>query len=686
MMEGREKPGPGASEAEVQQYLQSLCSDATLFNQKEGFFTHFIEQIDAQVSDAYYNKFDKLQSDEERILDTWAIKPVHTLKVQSFYTGKDSERAEYFRIKGNMAFQSKNNLEALVMYTRSVLKAPDNSEECLSLSYANRSAVLFHLNQHQLCLNDIQMAIDCGYPSNLMFKVLDRRGQSLVKLGRYSNALEAFQAAQTALSDSTLDEKKMETWRSDIHKKMQLCQGKTDKVQKKATETVDPLFGGASPVLPNASVAVGLEESKEAGRYAVVTRPVGTGQVLISEEPYACVLKVDRIGTHCLHCTQRLIAPVACKWCSSVAFCSRECRDQASSTYHRWECKFHNLFIGSGMSLNCYLALRIITQHNLEFFKELQPRLKDSSVLPSESHPHRPDDYLSVYHMASLEEKRSPEDFLQRSLMACFLLKALQRMEFFGRWDEDGPPDKDLTEDELFIGGLLLKHLQIIQFNSHEISGLAFVKDKISFKESKNIQLGLALYPTVTFCNHSCYPAVARYFQGNRMVVLNIRPLQKGDIVAENYGPVFTHHEQQQRQRKLLSRYWFKCECEACLNNWPMYENMPFKRKLRCQTCSQSLNLVDPKKTQIKCSGCNTQTNVSEAMLIISKAEELYLSGKTHMEAGEREEAIRVYSQYADTICKYTNPPVKELHLALDSLRLLVAARGTIQTRNPIKM
>ncbi|XP_066968719.1 SET and MYND domain-containing protein 4-like [Macrobrachium rosenbergii] len=685
MMEGREEPGLGASEDEIQRYLHSMCSDATLFDRKTGFFTHFIEQIDAQVSDAFFKKFGSLKTDEARILDTWAIKPVHTLKIESMYKEKVSDQAEYFRTKGNRAFQDKDDKESLVMYSRAIMQAPCNSEECLSLSYANRSAVLFHLGKYQLCLNDIELAVEAGYPSNLMYKVLDRRGQCLVKLGKHSQALEAFHAADSALSDSTLEEKKMEAWKKDLAKKAEQCQDKTDKeTEVKTQEGDDSLFAGKNPIIPNASAAVGIEESKEAGRYAVVTRPVGSGQVLFSEKPYAFVLHLDRTGTHCHHCAARLVAPVACKWCSAITFCSKQCRDESLESYHRWECKSGELLRGSGMSLNSSLALRLITLHDLEFFKELKPRLEEPARLPSEKNPHRPDDYVSVYNMVALPEKRSPEDFLERSLMACFLLKVLQRMHFFGRWDEESPPDKELTEDEVFIGSLLLRHLQILQFNSHEVTGVGFAKDKVNFKEAKNISLGLALYPTISFCNHSCYPAVARFFKGTKMVVLNLRPLKAGEVVAENYGPVFTHHEIQQRQRKLLSRYWFTCACEACKNDWPVYQKMAFKRRFRCQTCSAGFGITDPSKTQIKCPGCNTQVNVKDTMNVISKAEESYLLGKMHLDASQKEEAIKSFLSYADTITKYTVPPVKELHLSLQHLRLLLAARGTIQIRNPL--
>ena len=70
--------------------------------------------------------------------------------------------------------------------------------------------------------------------------------------------------------------------------------------------------------------------------------------------------------------THRLIAPVPCELCCGVAFCSPKCRDLAVSSYHRWECRFLDLMIGSGVSLNVSLALRVAAQHDLEFFQKVR--------------------------------------------------------------------------------------------------------------------------------------------------------------------------------------------------------------------------------------------------------------------------------------------------------------------------
>lgn len=64
-----------------------------------------------------------------------------------------------------------------------------------------------------------------------------------------------------------------------------------------------------------------------------------------------------------------------------------------------------------------------------------------------------------------------------------------------------------------------------------------------------------------------------RYFIGKKIVINAVRPINPGDLVAENYGPVFTRKSLAERQRSLSSRYWFDCRCTACVQDWPSLDN-----------------------------------------------------------------------------------------------------------------
>jgi len=115
--------------------------------------------------------------------------------------------------------------------------------------------------------------------------------------------------------------------------------------------------------------------------------------------------------------------------------------------------------------------------------------------------------YKNIYNLTALEDQRTPQDFLERTIMAVFLLKCLRLVGYF---DINLFKNPGATEDELKIGALLLRNLQVLQFNAYEIS--EFIMDtKENFKKSKSVNLGLGVYPTASFFNHSCAPNVTRW-------------------------------------------------------------------------------------------------------------------------------------------------------------------------------
>lgn len=186
----------------------------------------------------------------------------------------------------------------------------------------------------------------------------------------------------------------------------------------------------------------------------------------------------------------RLLAPVGCPDCSSVAFCSPKCRDIAISTYHKYECKFLDLLIGSGMSVLTLATLRLITQQDFEKTLEIY-KARDKNAL---------------YNLCTNAEKRSSGDFLQRSLMAGFLLRCLQKSGYFGEENRTVVP----TQKEFLIGEMLLRYLQILQFNAHEIYETLYTQEH-NLKDGKIVNIGVGVYPTVALFNHECYPSVTRY-------------------------------------------------------------------------------------------------------------------------------------------------------------------------------
>lgn len=178
--------------------------------------------------------------------------------------------------------------------------------------------------------------------------------------------------------------------------------------------SVPCLTSGPHTTLSSASCLVNLASNEKRGNFIVADNNVKTGDVLLVEKPVVSSLLHTHFGTHCLHCMSRLVAPYACPDCAGVAFCSLGCRDTACATYHRFECKFLDLLIGSGMSVLCFLALRMVAQ----------------CASPAEAVQKG---RRIVADLCGHSKRRPAEDYLRRSVMAAFLLSILQKSGYFGQ-------------------------------------------------------------------------------------------------------------------------------------------------------------------------------------------------------------------------------------------------------------
>lgn len=353
-----------------------------------------------------------------------------------------------------------------------------------------------------------------------------------------------------------------------------------------------------------------LIESPDSGKHFIANGEFGAAETLLVEKAKCSCLYTKNFGTHCYHCFARLVAPIGCTECCSVAFCTIECRDTAITTYHKFECKYLDLMIGSGMSILCHLALKLVLQNETPE-KALAEGKRISGVFCKNA------------------AMRSSEDFFKRCLMSTFLLRCLQKTEFFGRrLTESAEP----TAKEMEIGELLFEYLQALQFNAHEIyetvtSGHKFVKSRINY-------IGVGIYEAGAMFNHECYPSVTRYFNSTSLIFNSIRPHAKGEIIAENYGPIFTKQTLPERQRNLASRYWFKCECQACRENWPVLDKLNNKCRLRCPTesCAGFFTYPQDSSKEVKCKICKISSSLQLSATLVNEAEDLFEQGAVSMD------------------------------------------------------
>ena len=75
-------------------------------------------------------------------------------------------------------------------------------------------------------------------------------------------------------------------------------------------------------------------------------------------------------------------------------------------------------------------------------------------------------------------------DIFHRAMFTVFLLRCLQSQGYFPE-----PAQDQLTEDEVFIGGLLMHFMELLQFNAHEVAQFE-QQSKTSQEGAKSVYIG----------------------------------------------------------------------------------------------------------------------------------------------------------------------------------------------------
>lgn len=129
-------------------------------------------------------------------------------------------------------------------------------------------------------------------------------------------------------------------------------------------------------------------------------------------------------------------------------------------------------------------------------------------------------DYRTVYTLVTNSKQRGVGDLFKRALMACYLLKILEMTPFFYNGGSD--PHNVKLIDKVAMGAVLLRHLQNLPCNAHEVTELELgptnssqgpgSMSSSSPRDSTIHEIGAAVYSTLSLINHSCDPNVVRHY------------------------------------------------------------------------------------------------------------------------------------------------------------------------------
>ncbi|NXL20869.1 SMYD4 protein, partial [Setophaga kirtlandii] len=534
-------------------------------------------------------------------------------------TDKKPEAASWYREQGNREFERGRYQAALRLYSKVASHELPGSPE-VSVCFANRSATLLHLGHFEVCLEDIARAESHGYPDRLLPKVLLRKAECLLCLGRLRDAQDVLRVLESKIAlDGVMT--------PHLTRLQKLSQLKVKLVEKeKCPEPTQEAHGGTqgepeiweeNSRISGASSSLSLSFDAERGRHLVASQDIVAGQSLVKEEAFVSVLcpgeslplqdgdtawdtRATNADLYCHHCLRQLLASVPCQGCSYAKYCSQECADRAWQQYHRTECPLGALLLTLGVF--CHVALRTVL---LAGFAEVSRLVEGShrgdknlqnpegsckplseaadagggsrGVLGCDSSGQYQSSYQALFHLLPHTEQHSPEHKFLCTLSVVALCKQLQAagleaavlsQELPQQWSK--PKTCEKTSDELSpelktVAEAMLRHVLQLQCNAQAITvmqelgpGDGAVVDK------KPVRLATAFFPVLSLLNHSCCPNTSVSFIGTAATVRAAQPISSGQEVLHCYGPHWCRMRVAERQQ-LLSQYFFECRCPACL-------------------------------------------------------------------------------------------------------------------------
>ncbi|ESO01267.1 hypothetical protein HELRODRAFT_122600, partial [Helobdella robusta] len=308
---------------------------------------------------------------------------------------------------------------------------------------------------------------------------------------------------------------------------------------------------------------------EDMGRHIRAVRDIMPGEIVLIEKPFASVLVPQQYWMRCNVCLKPTVNSLPCPNCVNVIFCSEECCKESQKSFHRFECKILGYFKLLELDRFALLVLRTIltlpanTVMNYTKSKMSSRYSKSKKIILNDKNQYSWDDYNTICDLVTNEDKKTAKELFSKSIKSFMLLKLLEQTDYF-----NDIPVEDLPAVKIQATTQMLNHLLSFPCNAHEIFEIRL--DPSSVAASVSSEVGAGIYSTLSLFNHSCDPLVTRVFYGDVCVVRAMGLIKKDAEVTDNYGAVFQMSQLDLRQVQ-LSQYCFKCTCDACKYDWPLY-------------------------------------------------------------------------------------------------------------------
>ncbi|XP_050304510.1 SET and MYND domain-containing protein 4-like [Anthonomus grandis grandis] len=311
-----------------------------------------------------------------------------------------------------------------------------------------------------------------------------------------------------------------------------------------------PSLSHPNAKIPSASDSVEIQNDGYGGRQVVATKPIEAGEIVVVERPYTVAVgtKPSQRYLHCHECLERCYNLIPCPNCRTALYCSEKCRDTAKEWYHSYECDLCQFDFNELLNVKTVLkGLRELTGVGANGHQQF-----DGTVYKS-------DRYEEIQVLQTNKEKRSVRDLFEAANEACIIHHFLAKYsDFFAK--------SHVTEERL-------KELLFHHYFNTTLNKISVEKTKKNSIDTEFHEVGEGVYAFASLLNHHCYGNVTTTFYGATLVLRAAKNIKTGEplyLTYKNYN--FAEYPKLVRSHQLFKYYQFTCSCEACENNWPIFD------------------------------------------------------------------------------------------------------------------
>ncbi|CAG0920973.1 unnamed protein product, partial [Notodromas monacha] len=545
--------------------------------------------------------------------------------------GKSDVDANNARAIGNQLYAQRRFRDAIEMYGKGLRLSVSTAS--LALTFASRSAAFFEQRRYEDCLRDIDRAIDHGYPDTKRYRLDERRAKCLTLLGTgiSANNDPFLLRQQQAPPDGFVGA----AWIGD---KPNLSHGRNARY---------PQMGDCLRV---------VADSGGAGRRIIAAKDIIPGQILVVDDPYVSCLESKAEGTHCHQCFEYSDSMIPCHNCSTVMFCSEQCRT-AAETYHKRECPIlHFLQFDQSLPVRNDV-FRLFSSRSLDYFlhneSQVRSAIQDVHIgrLRGPVPPCDPDCLANFFALTNHIEAADSNSLFKSACLGVYLTHCLELTDFFL-----GDDVASYDRIRFYIAQLIVSASLVLATNSYLVKEVRLnVKNAW---ESDSEGVASACYPVTSYFNHACFPNAVRDYCRKAMVIMSVMEIPAGTEVTVLYGYHFTKFPKADRQVYLRDNYNFDCKCVACDGDWPVLEETEtreFDCARLCQKCNATLS-NEEMESSVNCKECGAELDETarelamrwrDVMQIVNGARESSAVG-----AGDTDTCSKAYWKRAIEVLK----------------------------------